>query len=237
MPLLNYETPGGERAQISDIKSSLPIIVNEDYCMLVRITSPESTSGGVTPVNEYQAGQPCIIKGQKIWDMGDPKKEFYFMLLYPGKTSYPGPTMVSYNQVIPIHRVGEFEGRGVEGFELHEENVSKISWVAFVTAPQMIMVRVLGNVAIPVTYQGGSWVTQGTSKIALPLGTSFYSNEIFHNGAIYLGYEVEHAYMIEIRGYGPKVKTITGAVNQLRISVDVDATGKVLDISAGEITS
>lgn len=236
MPLLNYETPGGERAQISEINSSLPVIVNEDYCMLIRITSQESSGGGVVPVNEYQSGGPCIIKGQKIWDMGDPKKDFYFMLLYPGKTSYPGPTTVTYNQVIPIHRVGEFDGRGVEGFELHEENNYKISWIAFVNTPQMIMVRILGNLATPVTYQNGSWVTQGTTKIALPLGTSFYSNNIFHNGAIYLAYEVEHAYMIEIRGYGTKVKTITGSVNQLQISIGVDATGKVLDISAGEIT-
>lgn len=235
MALLNYETPGGERAAISDLKSSLPVIVNEDYCMLVRITSPDNGNGGVSPVNAYQAGYPCIVKGQKIWDMGETKKDFYIMLLYAGKSEYPGPTTVAYNQVIPIHRVGEFDSAGTYGFELHEENSLKISWVAFVNIPQMIMVQVSGSQATPVIYQDGAWTTTGTAKTATPLGTNFYGSPLV-SGAYYLAYETASAYMIEVRGYGDKAKTITGLLNQLRIDIDVDATGKVLAVTAAEVT-
>lgn len=235
MQILNYETPGGERAQISDLKSSLPVIVNEDYCMLVRITSPANSNGGVYPVNTYESGAPCIVKGEKIWDMGATKKEFYFLLLYAGKSDYPGPNTVTYNQVIPIHRVGEYEGQGTYGFELHEENTNKISWVAFVNVPQLIMVQVSGSQATPVVYQDGAWVTTGTSKTATPLGTNFYGSPLV-SGSYYLAYETNNAYMIEVRGYGSKATTLTGTLNQLRVSIDVDATGKVLAVSAGELT-
>jgi hypothetical protein len=233
--MLNYETPGSERANISDIKSSLPVIVNEDYCMLVRITSPDDGSGGVYSVNAYQDGYPCIVKGQKVWDMGAEKKDFYFMLLYAGKSEYPGPKTVTYNQVIPIHRVGEYEGTGTYGFELHEENSTKISWVAFVNVPQMILVQVTGSQATPVVYENGAWVEKGTAKTATPLGINFYGSPLV-SGSKYLAYETANAYMIEVRGYGEKAKTITGSVNQLRISVDVDPTGKVLAITASELT-
>lgn len=236
MYILNYETPGGERAQISDLTSSLPVVVNEDYCMLVRITSPDNGNGGVYPVNSYVEGQPCIVKGQKVWDMGETKKDFYFMLLYAGNATYPGPTTVTYNQVLPIHRVGEYDGQGTYGFELHESNNSKISWVAFVNVPQMIMVRVIGSLATPVVYENGAWITKGTAKTATPLGTNFYSTTVFIDESIYLAYETTNAYMIEVRGYGSKAKTITGALNQLRINIDVDASGKVLAVSAGELT-
>lgn len=232
--LLNYETPGGERAAISELTSSLPVIVNEDYCMLVRITSPSNGSGGVYPVNSYQEGYPCIVKGQKIWDLGATKKDFYFMLLYAGRADYPGPTTVTYDQVIPIYRVGEYEGQGTYGFELHDENSLKISWVAFVNVPQMIAVQVTGSTAKPVRYENGAWVTYGTSKTATPLGLNFYGSPLV-SGSIYLAYETANAYMIECRGYGEKAKTLSATLNQFRISIDVDATGKILTVTAGDI--
>lgn len=235
MELLNYETPGSERAQINDLINTLPVIVNEDYCMLVRVSSADDGAGGVYPVNTYSDGYPCIVKGEKIWDLGDTKKEFYFILLYAGRADYPGPKTVTYNQVIPIYRVGEYDSKGTYGFELHEENQNKISWVAFVNVPQMILVQVIGSQATPVVYENGAWVVKGTAKTAIPLGTNFYGSPLVSESK-YLAYETTNAYMIELRGYGSKATTLTASLNQLRVSVDVDPTGKVLAITAAELT-
>lgn len=230
MDLLNYETPGSERAQIPGLTSNIPYIVNEDYCMLVKITSPATGTGGIYPVNSYESGGPCIVKGEKIWDMGNPKKEFFFLLLKAGKSGYPTPDEVQYQQTIPIYRVGEYSSAGTSGFELHKEEASKISWVAFVGAPPMVLVRMYSSTTgYSVEWRNGQWTTRGQTKTVQTMGTHFYGTALT-TGDIYLGYETPNFYLVEMRGYGELAKTISTSINQLRIEIDVDASGKILDL-------
>lgn len=236
MNILNYETPGSERAQVPGITSNIPVIINEDYCMLVRITSSAASGGGITPENVYTQGGPCIVRGEKIWDMGTTKKQFYFLLLRAGRSDYPTPEEITYGQVIPIYRVGEYEGVGTGGFELHTKNDSNISWVAFVNTPCMYLIRALSTeIGVPIAWRNGQWVEIGTRKAISTLGQDFYGTAIVAE-ELYLGYDAGTYYALEIRGYGEKAKTFTTQVTQLKIDIDVDASGKILDLRATELT-
>ena len=113
----NVITKGAEilSLEASPDKSTENIILNEDYAMVVEIT-------------EVLYGK---VGGFKIWDK-DRTKKFYAKLAYTGKLGVPVDSEVSVGSHAVFNRVGDFNSQGTEGFELHTEDASKISFICFI---------------------------------------------------------------------------------------------------------
>jgi hypothetical protein len=138
--ITNIETAGSKTPQIDEYTKDIPIVYNEDATILVYVTSPPDENSGIGVVEETPvgAGSYHIFKGEKLWDTSETPKEYFFALKYlDGQPGYPAGNRIENNQVIAIHRVGEYNGAGEYGMELHTENSSSFSWVAFVTPNQV----------------------------------------------------------------------------------------------------
>lgn len=92
--------------------------INEDYAMVIRVIG-------------YLYGR---VEGYKVWDINQTKK-FYAVAKYLGKSGTPANDEIEIGSYVVFYRVGDFNSQGVEGFELHEENAAKSSFVCFVAAP------------------------------------------------------------------------------------------------------
>jgi hypothetical protein len=98
-------------------RSSLMIPMNEDYTIVVSILS-YSISG--------------IVSGTKVWQENGEKKVYYALAKYLGRAGTPLLEEVNQYANTVFYRVGDFNSQGNNGFELHNEDVNKTSWVCFI---------------------------------------------------------------------------------------------------------
>ena len=117
----NYETAGSKIIIVNEKNPTVPLIHNEDYTMLVRITSKTMIS------------DKLICTGYKVWDTSPIPHSFTFRVKYlTQQTNEPFLDAVTVGEEIIVHRVGEYAGLGADGYELHTSDISKVSWVAFI---------------------------------------------------------------------------------------------------------
>ena len=216
--MLNYETAGSELLKVNSDpeRSTADIIVNEDYCMVMKVIA---VFGG-------------IVEASKVWDSGDTR--FYARLKYHGKDGVPDDSELEVGQHVIFHRTGEFSNSGEEGFELHEEDVTKTSWVCFIHRVEIISIQDNGNgTGFKVEYINGLWVAEVPVKTYIlksPDPDSCFHNDApsWKEGRIYQGRVFDNVCIVSLQGFGDETKTFVQTINGAMWTIGTDSSGKVI---------
>lgn len=222
MPL-NYETKGSELAkQAHDTRNrtTADIIVNEDYSMLVKVVV-------------YFEG---IVTAQKVWDEAASPKLFEAVAMYRGKEGYPEDHEIKEGEYVVFHRVGEFENAGFDGFELHEADKNKTSWVCFADKNEACWVLDTGSGSgTKVKYENSTWIAVGDTLPLVatdPLVNFYNSSPPWKAGRVYLAQRYGSAYVVDLMGFGPEEKIFSQTAGEITFTLKTDSTGKVLGFTA-----
>lgn len=234
MTMLNYESAGSRLPRIDERCKTIPLVFNEDKSILVTVYSPANPNGkGVIPYALGPNGNH-VYQGVKVWDRSETKKIFYFTLAYlSAQRGIPDQTTIEYNQLLVLHRVGEFEGKGHYGYEFHEANDLKVSWVGFVNAPQTIeesslVVKDLGDgTGIAVEYINGIWVEVGLPQPLVTTGGANFYGSPFLAGNLYVGTVQNSSFYVSRSGYGLQVTELEAG----NVILGLDAEGRVVSYS------
>jgi len=211
--MLNYETAGSELLKVTGdpTRSTADIIINEDYTIIVKVISVENG----------------IVEGVKVWDQGDTR--FFAVLKYHGKAGTPEDSELEAGEYILFHRVGEFTNKGTEGFELHEEDVLKCSWVCFLDNKKTIWVTDNGDGTG--TYKGKTLPLKPSDPLS-----SYYNNEPpWLEGRVFLGQETEGSYVVFISGVGEGSKSFSSTAGDVIWTLGVDNAGKIVSFTAEDV--
>lgn len=193
----------------------------DENTLLSQITSPaDSSTGGVQPYSWSGNGTPCIIQCKNLADLSSSPPNILVLLKYHGKSGYPTPDMVQYNQLLAIHYAGLASG------------VNGVNWVAFISeetsTSSALAIKDLGQgTGIPVSIVNSVWVEYGDAKqLILSGGTSFHGSP-FRAGNIYVGLDTGDGYLVARFGYGDEAKTFSLYISGTTYTLSVDASGKV----------
>lgn len=222
MPILNYETKGSKIATLKHDtrnRSTEDLIVNEDWSIVVEVV---------------ELGDGFVI-GKKVWDESASPKLFHAILKYDGFWDTPGTKDIDIGQIVVFHRVGEFEGQGTTGIELHkEDSQNKSSWLCLINK-NFIWVEDNGDgTGKEVRLFNTTWITFGDS---LPLITidqisRFYDQKPpWNKGRKYLGQRSGNLFLVQLLGFGPLAKTFTQTAGGFTFILKTDSSGKVIDFS------
>lgn len=228
MSKINYETKGSELLNIAGETeiSTTPVIINEDWVILVEIYS---ISDG-------------LVTGKKIWDEETPdsnKTNFYARLLYKGQPGTPPDEAIQVGQHIEFYRCGDYSSQGDEGFELHEENVVKISWVCFVDGNPVIFCRDKGDgtadevIFDPVTDTWSTPVGFRNKILKAPdPATNFHGgNPPFEADRIYATQCFGNYFVVFLPGHGPVETDFAQTAGDLTFTPEVDGQGNLIDFT------
>lgn len=120
--MINCFTNGTVGALSPDTNKPITFIpANEDYSFLGIILQYNSASG--------------VAQVKKLWDIDTNPKVFYVWLKYSGRTGVVDALDAVIGSLIIVCRTGDFNshpGYTPQGFELHEENSNKVSFVGLV---------------------------------------------------------------------------------------------------------
>lgn len=117
----NYETSGSKIVALNERDKTVPFVHNEDYTMVARVVGKDLLYGKL------------IGYGVKLWDKSSTPKSFTFAVKYtPHNVLEPDLNAIIIGEEVVLHRVGEYNGIGVTGYEYHESDDSKCSWVCYI---------------------------------------------------------------------------------------------------------
>ena len=228
MTALNYETSGSELQSISNDanRSTADLIINEDYAIVIQVTSIE---GG-------------IIKGVKVWDEAGVKTVFSAIFRFRGFGGVPDPSVVKIGEHVIFHRVGEAKGVGQSGFELHEVDNAKSSWVCLIDSNPVIFVQDNGvGSGSNVVFNGTTWSPPAGATTLNFVATD--PNSSYHDvfppwkaGRRYAAMRIANKYVVFLPGFGNPTKIFTQTVNSVKWEIKTDSSGKVIEFTAEEVT-
>lgn len=193
-------------------RSLLNIPSNEDFCMLVVLTS-------------FSEG---LAIGYKLWDTADINDKRIFRAQ---AINWESNEDLQVGQVIPFYRTGEFENFGNNGYELHTEDNTKTSWICFVQKPTPLFIIIdNGN---------GKGNKLGDTEVLdlVPLDSleQFYDTP-WIEGRNYFGTKItptqtsaDPYYLIDFHGFGAVAETFSKSEGGFSFEVEVDCQGKLLD--------
>lgn len=222
--MLNYETKGSELVSISGEieKSTAPVIINEDYVILVEISAVLNG----------------LATGTKIWDEATPATNFYAQLMYRGQPEMPPDTSIQVGQHIEFYRCGEFKSQGLYGFELHEENATKISWICFVDNPVLFCKDKGDGTGDEVVFDPstGTWSIPAGSRNKILITTDPLTQ--YHNSTppyaldrIYPVQAFGNYWVIFLPGFGPIETDFAQTAGGLTFTPEVDGQGNLLNFT------
>ena len=208
--MLNFETAGSELLKVKNDpdRSTDDIIINEDWCMVMKVIS----------ISEG------IVEAVKVWDSGDTR--FFARLKYHGKAGTPDDDELEVGEHVIFNRVGEFNNNGSEGFELHDTDINKTSWVCFIEAPSFLWIIDNGD---------GTGTAAGETLslvVTDPLSSFYNDTPPWLSGRSYLGQKSGTVFIVYLSGKGPLSETFTQTAGDITWTLTTDSTGKVLDFVA-----
>lgn len=120
---LIHETAGSELAKLnfSHQRSTQDIIINEDWAMVVKITTYDETTGAVT--------------GEKVWDTATEPAVFNAFAKYNGKSGIPVASDVEIDSYAVFHRTGEFNTAITSGSPtpaIRTDGANSYSWLLLI---------------------------------------------------------------------------------------------------------
>lgn len=206
MSVINYATKGSKFLNLAgDIEKSVaPIIVNEDWCMVVEVS--DSNEG--------------VIKGYKAWDQAVLRTEFTATLVFAGRPGTPPADIFSPGDYVLFYRIPAT----VQGQES--------SWLCVVEDIPVVYVKDLGSgIGTQVYYDKGAW-TALNPPVILDLvltdpATCYYGNPWKAN-RIYPAKRMQNKFVVFLPGFGPKEKTWT----EEGFTLSVDAVGHILSLTS-----
>ena len=208
--MLNYETQGSELIKVNNdpVRSTADIIINEDWCMVMQ----------VIVVSEG------VVEAKKVWDSGDTR--FFARLKYSGQDGTPEDHELEVGQHVIFHRVGEFDNNGENGFELHDEDADKTSWICIIDTKTFIWITDNGDGNG--TYDGEIFPLVVTDPL-----TNFYnSTPPWSLGRKYLGQRSGDTYIVYLAGKGDAVETFSETAGDVTWTITTDSTGKLVEFTA-----
>jgi len=228
MPALNYETSGSEIQSIKNNtnRSTADIIINEDYAMIIKVTSIE-------------AG---IVKGIKVWDEAEVPTIFSAILKFRGFDGTPEDSSIKIDEHVVFHRVGEAKGIGKAGFELHGVDNDKSSWICLIDSNPVIFVQDSGSGSgSNVKFNGTSWVTPGGAislNFISPDPVTSYHNGVppWKVGRRYAAQRIGNKYIVFLPGFGNPTKSFSQTVNSVKWDIKTDSSGKIIEFNAVGVT-
>jgi len=217
----NVFTPGTKGIPVaSDPKKSQELIPsNEDWAMVVEILS----------VNEG------IVEAKKIWDTTG--TIFRASMRYLGMPGLPHDSLLTVGSYAVFHRTGDFSNSGPQGFELHTEDVTKTSWICFVTADPIVYVYDNGDgTGQECEFDGHNFDLVATAPIldlrALDPATFFHGDTPnWKRDRVYRGQRYSTFYLVDNPGFGTIAKTFYGTSTTTTIKIDVDGSGNIIEVS------
>jgi hypothetical protein len=205
-------------------KSQCLVPSNEDWTMVCEVLS---VSEGV-------------IEVKKIWDKTG--KVYKANLKYLGFMDTPPDTSVLVGSYVVLHRTGDYDSCGSEGLELHSKDLTKTSWICFVTSDPWIWVYDVGEGL------GREAKKNANHTFSANLDTPLYDlqsiDHYYHNdnppwkeGRVYRGRRYdpttqhEGFYLVNNPGYGSLAKSFMAATSTANIKIDVDGSGNILEVT------
>lgn len=193
---------------------------NEDWQMLVAVT--RVTEG--------------VVYGHKIWGA---TKEYSAVMKYRGQAGNVPDNAVEIGQTVLFSRAGDFANHGADGFELHQEDAAKTSWVCLLDPPGMIYIQDLTEgMGRQVIYENGAFTVPVWSE-TLPVQTldpaSNFHNSAFPEkaGRIYAGKKITASdgskfYLCYLAGVGEMETEFSVPINNYTLKLQIDSAGAVL---------